>query len=68
MADKKSLFIYSDSSNSQINTVNLTDDSVSLISSGLTSMYAKGNSVVKSDVLNFLDSADGEKFFLLDLD
>lgn len=68
MAAKKSLFIYDDTSSTEINTVNLTDDSVQLISSALSSAWMLGNKTVKSSIINFLESADGEQFYLVDLD
>lgn len=70
MADKKSLFVFdgSNTANQEINTINLTDDSITLICSGLSAMYGKAEPWMKSQIINFLESADGEKFYLLDLD
>lgn len=66
MADKKTLFIFPESSGSSVNNINLTDDSLELISSALTSLYVGGNATVKSYVIDFLESSDGQNFGLID--
>ena len=67
MTAVKSLYVDENSTGEQdISTVHLTDDSISLLSYGLTHMYNSGNTVDKNNIINFLESADGEKFFLFD--